>query len=132
MPSERLASFDAVLVGGGPLAREVRSEAEARGIRVVQTYGMSETCGGCVYDGRPLDGVEVRIEDDEVQLRGPVLFEGYEGEPERTAAVMKDGWFRTDDLGRLDDDGRLVGDREGRRRDHQWRREGARSGGGGG
>jgi len=107
MPSERLASFDAVLLGGGPLAREVRSEAEARGIRVVQTYGMSETCGGCVYDGYPLDGVEVRIDDDEVQLRGSVLFEGYEGEPARTAAVMKDGWFRTDDLGRLDDDGRL-------------------------
>ncbi len=107
MPSERLARFDAVLVGGGPLAPEVRSEAEARGIRIVQTYGMSETCGGCVYDGYPLDGVEVRIDDDEVQLRGPVLFEGYEGEPARTAAVMKDGWFRTDDLGRLDDDGRL-------------------------
>ncbi len=68
---------------------------------------MSETCGGCVYDGRPLDGVEVRIDDGEVQLRGPVLFDGYEGDPERTAAVMKDGWFRTNDLGRLDDDGRL-------------------------
>ena len=85
----------------------MRCEAEARGIRIVQTYGMSETCGGCVYDGYPLDGVEVRIDDGEVQLRGPVLFEGYEGEPTRTAAVMKDGWFRTDDLGRLDDDGRL-------------------------
>ena len=68
---------------------------------------MSETCGGCVYDGRPLDGVEVRIVDGEVQLRGPVLFDGYEGDPERTAAVMQDGWFPTNDLGRLDDDGRL-------------------------
>ena len=37
----------------------VRAEAEGRGVRVVQTYGMSETCGGCVYDGRPLDGVRV-------------------------------------------------------------------------
>ncbi len=68
---------------------------------------MSETCGGCVYDGRPLDGVEVRIDDGEVQLRGPVLFDGYEDDPEQTAAVMTDGWFRTNDLGRLDDDGRL-------------------------
>jgi O-succinylbenzoic acid--CoA ligase len=104
---QALAEFDAVLVGGGPLDPAVRHEAEDQGIRVVQTYGMSETCGGCVYDGRPLDGVEIRIRDGEVQLRGPVLFDGYEGEPERTAAVMQDGWFRTDDLGRLDDDGRL-------------------------
>ncbi len=76
-----LTRFDAVLIGGGPLAPELRAEAESYGIRIVQTYGMSETCGGCVYDGRPLDGVEVRIDDGEVQLRGPVLFDGYEGEP---------------------------------------------------
>ena len=54
---------------------------------------MSETCGGCVYDGRAACGVEVRIDDGEVQLRGPVLFDGYADEPERTAAVMKDGWL---------------------------------------
>ncbi len=103
-----LPLFDAVLVGGGPLDPRVRAEAERTGVRVVQTYGMSETCGGCVYDGRPLAGVEVRIGDgDEVQLRGPVLFNGYEGEPERTAAAQVDGWFRTDDLGALDADGRL-------------------------
>ena len=102
-----LGRLDAVLVGGGPLDPAVRGAAEARGIRVVQTYGMSETCGGCVYDGRPLDGVEVRIDDGEVQLRGPVLFDGYEGDPSRTAAVMVDGWFRTNDLGRLDGNGRL-------------------------
>jgi O-succinylbenzoic acid--CoA ligase len=103
-----LTRYDAVLVGGGPLSPEVRAEAEHVGIRVVQTYGMSETCGGCVYDGRPLPGVEVSIgEDDEVLLRGPMLFDGYEDDPERTAAVMQDGWFRTSDVGRLDDDGRL-------------------------
>jgi O-succinylbenzoic acid--CoA ligase len=102
-----LARLDVVLVGGGPLNPVVRGQAEAHGLTIVQTYGMSETCGGCVYDGRPLDGVEMRIDDGEVQLRGPVLFNGYEGEPERTAAVMKGGWFRTNDLGRLDDDGRL-------------------------
>jgi O-succinylbenzoic acid--CoA ligase len=102
-----LATFDAVLVGGGPLAPEARAEAEAAGVPVVQTYGMSETCGGCVYDGHPLDGVELRLREGEVQLRGPVLFDGYDGEPERTARVMDDGWFRTDDLGELDADGRL-------------------------
>ncbi len=104
---QALAAFDAVLIGGGPLDPAVRTEAEAEGIRIVQTYGMSETCGGCVYDGRPLDGVEVRIDDGEVLLRGVMLFDGYEGDPERTALAMRDGWFRTDDVGHLDDDGRL-------------------------
>ncbi len=97
-----------MLVGGGPLRPEVRPEAERRGIRVVQTYGMSETCGGCVYDGVPLDGVEVRIDaDDQVLLRGPMLFDGYEGEPERTAAAFRDGWLVTNDLGHWAEDGRL-------------------------
>lgn len=103
-----LAQFDAVLVGGGPLDPGTRAEVESAGVRVVQTYGMSETCGGCVYDGVPLDGVAVKIDGDgQVLLRGPVLFDGYDGEPERTAEVLRDGWLRTHDLGRLDDDGRL-------------------------
>jgi o-succinylbenzoate---CoA ligase len=103
-----LAQFEAVLVGGGPLRPEVREQAGAAAIPVVQTYGMAETCGGCVYDGRPLDGVRVRIDDDgEVLLAGPVLFEGYADDPERTEATLRDGWLRTHDLGRVDDDGRL-------------------------
>jgi O-succinylbenzoic acid--CoA ligase len=103
-----LTDFDAVLVGGGPLDAQVRAEVESHGVRIVQTYGMSETCGGCVYDGAPLDGVQVRIEDDgQVLLRGPVLFDGYEGEPERTAAAFREGWLVTHDLGHWADDGRL-------------------------
>jgi O-succinylbenzoic acid--CoA ligase len=102
-----LCRFDAVLIGGGPLSPTVRAEAERAKVRIVQTYGMSETCGGCVYDGRPLDGVEMRIKDDQVQLRGPILFDGYDGEPERTAAAFDDTWLITNDLGRLRDDGRL-------------------------
>jgi O-succinylbenzoic acid--CoA ligase len=103
-----LSGYDAVLVGGGPLDPLVRAEAEAAGVPVVQTYGMSETCGGCVYDGVPLDGIEVRIDDDgQVLLRGPMLFDGYEGEPERTAAAFRDGWLVTHDLGHFADDGRL-------------------------
>jgi O-succinylbenzoic acid--CoA ligase len=106
-----LEDFEAVLVGGGPLRPEARQDAESRGVRVVQTYGMSETCGGCVYDGVPLPGVEVRIDHDEqVLLRGPMLFDGYQDEPERTAAAMRDGWFRTDDLGHWLPDGRLAVD----------------------
>ncbi|MCW2753723.1 MAG: hypothetical protein JWQ32_1134 [Marmoricola sp.] len=104
---EVLRRFDAVLVGGGPLRTAVREEAERAGLRIVQTYGMSETCGGCVYDGEPLAGVDVRIDDDQVYLRGPMLFDGYEGEPERTAAAFRDGWLVTNDLGHWADDGRL-------------------------
>ena len=106
-----LTTFDAVLVGGGPLDPDVRSRAERGGVRVVQTYGMSETCGGCVYDGHPLPGVGVRIASDgEVELTGPVLFDGYvlaDGSPdhERTARVLREGWLRTDDLGTIDERG---------------------------
>lgn len=105
---EALSAYDAVLVGGGPLDPQIRADAEAAGVPVVQTYGMSETCGGCVYDGLPLDGVEVRVDDDgQVLLRGPMVFDGYEGDAERTAAAFRDGWLVTNDLGHLAEDGRL-------------------------
>jgi O-succinylbenzoic acid--CoA ligase len=102
-----LAAFDAVLIGGGPLDPRVRARAEAQGIRIVQTYGMSETCGGCVYDGLPLAGVEVRIDDGHVLLRGPMLFDGYEGDAARTESVLREGWFHTSDRGHVDSSGRL-------------------------
>jgi O-succinylbenzoic acid--CoA ligase len=104
---EALTRFSNVLVGGGPLDPAARKRAEAAGVRVVQTYGMSETCGGCVYDGRPLDGVEVRIDDGQVLLRGPMLFDGYEDDPELTAATLRDGWLVTHDRGEVGADGRL-------------------------
>ena len=102
-----LAGFDAVLVGGAAFDPGLRSRAEGAGIRVVSTYGMSETCGGCVYDGRPVDGVEVRVDDRRVLLRGPMLFDGYEDDPELTAQAFDDGWLVTHDLGEIDQDGRL-------------------------
>jgi O-succinylbenzoic acid--CoA ligase len=105
--ADALSKFTAVLVGGGPLSAVVRAQAEEAGIPIVQTYGMSETCGGCVYDGRPLDGVEVRLDAGQVLLRGPMLFDGYQDEPERTVAALQDGWLLTNDLGHLDDTGRL-------------------------
>ncbi|HEY8590958.1 MAG TPA: AMP-binding protein [Naasia sp.] len=102
-----LARLDAVLVGGQRLPDAVREEAVAAGARVVRTYGSSETSGGCVYDGVPLQGVGVRIDDGEVLLSGPHLAEGYLGEPERTAAAfpVEAGrrWYRTGDAGDLVD-----------------------------
>ena len=107
--AQSLARFDAVLVGGAALDAGLRAEAESVGARIVATYGMSETCGGCVYDGRPLDGVEVSTAPDgRVRLRGPVLFDGYDGRPDLTAEVLADGWLTTSDRGHLDRAGRLV------------------------
>ncbi|SDT30531.1 O-succinylbenzoic acid--CoA ligase [Friedmanniella luteola] len=103
-----LAGFDAVLVGGGPLPPALAAAAGAAGVRVVTTYGMSETCGGCVYDGVPLAGVDVALaEDGRVSLGGPVLFAGYRGRPELTAEAVVDGRLRTADRARWLD-GRLV------------------------
>jgi O-succinylbenzoic acid--CoA ligase len=102
-----LASFDAILVGGQALPQPVADRATALGARIVRTYGSTETSGGCVYDGVPLDGVRMRINDGEVQLSGPVLADGYLGDPERTAAVFvldEEGsrWYRTGDAGRIE------------------------------
>lgn len=102
-----LAELDAVLVGGAALDPDLRATAEAAGIRLIRTYGMTETCGGCVYDGVPLDGVEVRVHDSaegggQVWLRGAVLFDGYVGQPREPGS-----WFATADHGRILDDGRL-------------------------
>ncbi|MET0461167.1 MAG: AMP-binding protein [Ilumatobacteraceae bacterium] len=79
---------------------------------VVTTYGMTETGSGVVYDGRPLDGVDVRIDvDGQILLRGPMLLRSYRD----GSNPLVDGWFPTGDLGRWDPDGRLVVD--GRRGD---------------
>lgn len=103
-----LSSYDAVLVGGAALAPTLRDEAAAAGVRVVTTYGMSETCGGCVYDGESLAGVTVDIGDDgRVELGGPTVFVGYRLRPGLTAAALVDGRHLTQDLGRWLPDGRL-------------------------
>jgi O-succinylbenzoic acid--CoA ligase len=103
-----LSAYDGVLVGGAALAPALRRAAVDAGVPVVTTYGMSETCGGCVYDGVPLDGVTVRLRDDgRVELDGPVVFAGYRLRPDLTAAALVDGRHVTQDLGRWAPDGRL-------------------------
>lgn len=106
-----LADLDAVLVGGGPLPAAVAEKAIAAGVPVVRTYGMSETAGGCVYDGVPLDGVRVRVDDGRIVLGGATLAKGYRSPPEaqgrRHSASAPNpfaeaGWFRTDDAGSID------------------------------
>ncbi len=114
-----LAGFAAVLLGGAPTPPPLRARLLAAGVPVVVTYGMTETCGGCVYDGHPLTGVSLRLDAaGGIELSGPQLATGYLNRPELTAAAFTtdDGgrWFRTRDfgvvangrlqvLGRLDD-----------------------------
>jgi len=109
-----LARYRCVLVGGAAAGAAVLAEARAAGVTAVTTYGMSETCGGCVYDGVPLDGVTVREgEDGRLRISGPVLMNRYHGRPDLTAAVLDhsaggDREFVTSDLGRLKPDGRVT------------------------
>ncbi|HEX5142746.1 MAG TPA: o-succinylbenzoate--CoA ligase [Mycobacterium sp.] len=104
-----LAELDAVLLGGGPAPVAILEGAAAAGISVVRTYGMSETSGGCIYDGRPLNGVQVRIDEadrNRVVLGGTTLANGYRNPP-TPDPFAEPGWFRTDDIGALDDSGVL-------------------------
>jgi O-succinylbenzoic acid--CoA ligase len=108
-----LAGFSSVLLGGAAAPESLLGEARTAGVPVVTTYGMTETCGGCVYDGRPLDGVRVAIRDDEdgpgrIWIGGPVLFSRYRGSGADPAAGEPGDWFRTGDLGQVDADGRLT------------------------
>jgi len=108
-----LRGFDAVLLGGAAAAPALVADARAAGIVVVTTYGMSETCGGCVYDGVPLDGVRVDLEPDgRVLISGPVLATGYLGRPDLDVEVFvrRGGarWLRTTDVGTQDAAGVLT------------------------
>ena len=111
-----LRRFDAILLGGAPASAELLATAHAEGLKVVTTYGSAETCGGCVYDGEPLDGVEVRIGEGELEgrilLGGDTVAAGYLDAPRASKAAFfeEDGvrWYITGDLGELSDDGKLT------------------------
>ena len=108
-PATWAVNFKSVLLGGAAASGELIGRARETGIPVVTTYGMSETCGGCVYDGLPLDGVSVTTGDDgRIRISGPVLFSGYRLRPDRYAAALDGGWFVTSDLGAVDAAGQLT------------------------
>ncbi|MFI8773238.1 o-succinylbenzoate--CoA ligase [Gordonia sp. NPDC062954] len=108
-----LAAADALLVGGAATPVPLLHRAIDAGIPIVRTYGMSETAGGCVYDGVALNGVTIRIDEPNpegvgrVFLGGPMIALGYRNRPDHPA-FAEPGWFRTDDLGRVDDQGVLA------------------------
>jgi O-succinylbenzoic acid--CoA ligase len=103
--SEWLAGFDAILLGGSAIPEGLVERAAQAGLRVVITYGMSETCGGCVYDRYPLAGVELGFEPvdggQRLTIASPGNFLSYRLDPEATRQVLEDGRVRTRDLGYL-------------------------------
>jgi o-succinylbenzoate---CoA ligase len=105
-----LNEFRRVITGGAPCPPSLRARAEARGVHVVDAYGLSETWGGFALDGVPIEGATARLDDatGEVLVRGPMVMRGYRLDAVRTREVLDDeGWFRTGDIGSFDVDGRL-------------------------
>ena len=93
-----LQRFTAILVGGQATSPEVLSFFRERNINVVESYGMAETSGGCVYDGKALSGVEIKLVDGLVAIKGAMLANDVAGE---------DGYLVTQDIGEIDDQGHL-------------------------
>lgn len=92
-------SFRVILLGGGPAPSDKPANA-------VITYGMTETGSGIVYDRLPLDGVEIRINDnEEVEVKSPTLLRTYRNGVDPKKA---DGWFTTGDAGKIDQQGKLY------------------------
>ncbi len=89
--------FRAILLGGSSAPANLPSN-------VITTYGMTETGGGVVYNGQPLDNVEIKIVDDEIFLRCPMLMRTYRDDQ---TISREDGWYATGDLGEIDDNGKL-------------------------
>ena len=105
--------------GGAPLGRPLAEWYADVGIRIFEGYGLTETSPVIAVNtpmahrlgsvGKPLGNVEVRIaEDGEILVRGPSVFQSYWNRPDETRAAFVDGWFKTGDIGRIDEDGFLY------------------------
>jgi o-succinylbenzoate---CoA ligase len=104
-----LRTYNAILVGGSAVPAELVTRARDEGVRIVTSYGMTETAGGCIYDGVPLAGVGIEVMTDGIiEVSGPTLAAGYRLDPAATEAAFMGGRFRTSDRGRIDRDARLV------------------------
>jgi O-succinylbenzoic acid--CoA ligase len=99
---EHLQKCKAVLVGGSPASKTILDTASKAGVTVITTYGMTETSGGCVYNGRALPEVLVEVDSTGLlKIKGPILAKGYENNEKLWAEKFKEGWFLTSDLGTI-------------------------------
>lgn len=104
-----LVDAKAVLVGGAALTTDLHLQAEKAGINIVVTYGMTETSGGCVYNGLPLEGIEISITPEKrIAIKGPVLAHTYLGAEALWDTQYKDGWFHSTDIGRIENEKLIV------------------------
>ena len=106
---EHLKSAKSVLVGGAALDPQLREEAGAAGINVIESYGMTETCGGCVYDGYPLPGTKILIADSGlIWISTGSLATTDLNDPVGWDQLIEDGYFQTSDKGKFNDGKLLV------------------------
>ena len=89
--------FRTILLGGSSAPNNLPSN-------VITTYGMTETGGGVVYNGMPLDNVEAKIVEGEIHLRCPMLMRAYRDDQ---AMIPNDGWYSTGDMGAINDRGTI-------------------------
>ena len=105
---ETLKSAKKVLIGGAAVPSQLLHAGRAAGIPLVTSYGMTEMCGGCVYDGAALPGVSIRITPEgQIALKGPMRAEGYLNNEEDNMKSFIDGWFISSDEGFIDSHGLL-------------------------
>jgi O-succinylbenzoic acid--CoA ligase len=104
--SVALTRYDAVITGSAAAPPGMVEGLRRDGVRLIESYGMSETCGGYAYDGVPIRDVDVRLEDERITIAGPTLFSGYRLQPELSAESLVGGRLVTQDVGRWVD-GRL-------------------------
>ena len=96
-----LRNAKAVLLGGSAIDDSLLAAGKAAGINLITTYGMTETSGGCVYNGAPLPGVAIRI-NKTIEIKSPTLAADYLGDSSLWRQKMIDGYFISDDLGELE------------------------------
>ena len=96
---EQLRKFDAILVGGQATDHVLIGELEELGVNIVTTYGMTETCGGCIYNGLPIGDTDIKLVDGRIAIKNSML---------ANVALDADGYFVTNDAGEITDDGRLA------------------------
>ena len=107
-----------LVTGGSKFDESIGRDLYGMGFTILNAYGLTETSGGATIQrpndrfttsvGQPFGGVEVKVESDEILIRGPIIMRGYFNRADATADALKNGWLYTGDLGRVDDKGRVY------------------------